>query len=1527
MQFFYMAYRTFLRCRRFLGVFLFLLFALSPFIRFPLSLPLAAQKGANNPVVEKTDYIIRFTVNSGSYSLYKRELGKNRLMPLLNDREPRSTYIAIALNGRVYTLGRNTRYLASKAERLTLLTDGGFFVWKLPQRVSVKYYVRILSESNLTSYIRLNIIVENASAATQSVGLFHMFDIANNNLGLPAFSLPDGDVFRETILEGSQVPYFVQTSYNAYFYFDVGSATRPDRVILANWTKLHEAGWNYGFQLNGQGFGYNLYDSNNPSMGLYYDARPLAARQSRSYVLYLSFDAVPSFRNFSEFRDSPIAEPKELEGNPNLYEDKPIDDGATDTLLSQLIREQRRSNDLLEQLGNAGSLELVENNESQNDQKKPPAEENQDESQSSETNIKLQTTELLPNIDIEALNLLYQSENKRFAQLLSLKESLELTQKFQQSRLFGSNQNSGGRNLGIQNGHFDKNLRAWQLEQMRLLGQLDNWKIYLINILSQLPESVSKQSEMFKFHSNLRDLRVSLEGFSAEWSVLLQRVELTWNAWQNGEVGEPSERISEALYQSQQEFLPYMNELSDLARYSNGIAERIQTSLAPLYGEMSQTLLAVREHIKTVSKIVANIYEKFPIYSEQFENNNQVMLQKTLSRNEQKLENIGWEIEQLQTEFQLVFQNIRLLEQWQRDIERNQSLLAYDPYSKETEVKAQLQKIGQRMDLQSEELQGLQKAQNGLQTSELFSGFVSPGKNIGVAVPHLAVFRRQEPSIFELLGQSADFRRNRHLVQLIQPYGSGDTTQRNKMSDSVRPQIDENELYNALEGFPDQERPPLPNSVSEPGPRKNYVNPPGSPPVQQYFSGRENQNSPVLPSNNAQPGGERWENGVSASPLSPPSGFRSPSVQRRFSGKESQNNPVLPGNNAQPGGERWKNGVSASPLSPPSGFRSPSVQRRFSGKEGQNNPVLPGNNAQPGGENRRESRPGSVNRRGGVSPINPLGLRSPSVQQRFSGKEGQNNPVLPGNNAQPGGENRRESRPGSVNRRGGVSPINPSGLRSPSVQQRFLGKESQNNPVLPGNNAQPGGENRRESRPGSVNRRGGVSPLNPSGFRSPSVQQRFSGKESQNNPVLPGNNAQPGGENRRESRPGSVNRRGSVSPLNPSGFRSPSVQRRFSGKESQNNPVLPGNNAQPGNVNRRGGVSPLNPSGFRSPSVQRRFSGKESQNNPVLPGNNAQPGSVNRRGGVSPLNPSGFRSPSARERESQNNPALPGNKLNGSQRSGRQGSTVVAPLYGGGPGTEEGHSPPSGVASRPADGGNALRQSTIDSAAPGYQNPLQGRRQRSLGPQSSADLEWNQNRTFNPVDPQYRNSLSREPSGVVGRQGAPLEAQQSGPLRPLESSQNNRGFSGPLPGQEQWQGRRKKKEYQQSPHIMTQNPEKQQKTLDPFAPDMSSSEARISEQKAMEQRDLVPLKPRSNLQNELENRNFSTNRQPGNTLRPSADQPALEGDDGPYERYGDIKNFIRNIDDYLNKKNFNEEDVYNSEKRWSDLEKKYNIQK
>ena len=807
-----------------------LLIATAP-IFISLVVPLAAQSAtgsASHPVIEKNNYIIRFSPRIGSYSLYKREVGRNRLVRLINDREPRSTYIAVALNGKAYTLGRNTRYLASKSERLTLLTDGGFISWKLPQRVSVKYYIRVLNESSLTSYIRLNIIIENAATVSHNVGLFHMFDIANNNLGLPAFSLPDGDVFRETILDSSQVPYFVQTSYNAYFYLDVRGASRPDRVILANWTKLHEAGWNYGFQLSGQGFGYNLYDSNNPALGVYYDSRPLPARQSRSYVLYLALDRIPSFSNVRELGEAQIVADSQLRDNsldsnistePNLPKEEILEPVSeietqknllTEELLRDLITEQRRSNDLLEQVKESG-LAAVEVESDKNRLE----ESNNSERDSLGLVDPLYDIPAVTEVDIQALNLLYQSENKRFTQLQSLQEYLEVNQEQQEQKLESIS-------LYSEFSSPAENLQVWRIQQVRMLGQLENWDTYLVHVVAQLPENLQQNPEIIKFHNNLRDLRLAVKELSEYWTPLIHRIENTWEDWQAGRVGEPPVRISELLYRSQKKLAVYMNELSDMARYSSGVQQRMQTGL---YGELSHTLLAVREHLVQVDLILQQLYGDFSEQSKQVNELQGVTatLQKSLFLNERELLSSRREVAVIEAQLQVVFSNIGLLEQWQKDIELNQSLLAYDSSRKEQEIKELLQKISMRIDELNQILEGLQDAQSGVQAQlEQIARVLDTGLNMQTLVGLLSLIPlyQEQNFIAKFLWQNVwseqDMKSYRgRTVQLLNPYPeiSGDnSTLRNKMSDIVRPQIDENELYNAFQGFPKSSETPLPNS-------------------------------------------------------------------------------------------------------------------------------------------------------------------------------------------------------------------------------------------------------------------------------------------------------------------------------------------------------------------------------------------------------------------------------------------------------------------------------------------------------------------------------------------------------------------------------------------------------------------------------------------------------------------------------------------------------------------------------------------
>ncbi|MEM9424662.1 MAG: hypothetical protein AAF975_07745, partial [Spirochaetota bacterium] len=332
------------------------------------------------------------------------------------------------------------------------------------------------------------------------------------------------------------------------------------------------------------------------------------------------------------------------------------------------------------------------------------------------------------------------------------------------------------------------------------------------------PESLHTQVEIIKFHDNLRDLRLALKETSEQWLSLIERIESTWKDWQAGEVGEPPRRLSDSLYRNQQELASYMNELSDLARYSNGAQQRVGAPLGPLYGEMSQTLLTSRQRLSDISEILQRLYQEFSAYAEQgkVQLGFRARLQRALFGHEQELQSSDRALSAIQSQLEVVFGNIRLLEQWQENITLNQTRLAYDPERKDREIKELLQQISLKIDGHEQTLQKLQTSQNELQ-SELDQYQV-----VKVAHSHSRLLRRDElleRLLPQLLEDRADLGYTGHTVQLVNPYpyDSSESTLRNKMWDTVRPQIDENELYNALQGFPDTTEAPLPNRAGEQG--------------------------------------------------------------------------------------------------------------------------------------------------------------------------------------------------------------------------------------------------------------------------------------------------------------------------------------------------------------------------------------------------------------------------------------------------------------------------------------------------------------------------------------------------------------------------------------------------------------------------------------------------------------------------------------------------------------------------------------
>ena len=200
-------------------------------------------------------------------------------VPLFVADDPTTSYISVLSANRIYRLGNSYEYRQS-AE---LTNTGGKFTWTSSK-------LRIVADMNISAATNavLNITLTNTSETNLSVGLRMLLDTYLGE-GSTHFLTPSGPVTGET--EYTTPPAYIASSdpnkASVYLLFGSGGATRPDRIVLANWKRLDDTSWSYTVNTN-RNFSVLPYSVNDSAVSLYFDPAQLASGAERTIRVIFS---------------------------------------------------------------------------------------------------------------------------------------------------------------------------------------------------------------------------------------------------------------------------------------------------------------------------------------------------------------------------------------------------------------------------------------------------------------------------------------------------------------------------------------------------------------------------------------------------------------------------------------------------------------------------------------------------------------------------------------------------------------------------------------------------------------------------------------------------------------------------------------------------------------------------------------------------------------------------------------------------------------------------------------------------------------------------------------------------------------------------------------------------------------------------------------------------------------------------------------------------------------------------------------
>ncbi len=248
--------------------------------------------------------------HTGRFSLYG--LNKDGLFePFFSDKDPRSSFIEINVNGRIYRLGDSSAFhfhVETASDSPAVIFESVFM------QARVEFSFITTGSSRESNGIRLNIRLRNLRPEEISAGARALFDtsLGEGNRAAPFFvdgwrisaeMLLEGDVSSPWISRGDSLALMGSTGGAA-----LASGENPDYLHFANWKRLSDASWKPDAS-PGRDFNYTRYSVGDSAVCYYYEPRPLKQYGEITYSILLSAEDPSGFQTAPQPEVPAVAAP------------------------------------------------------------------------------------------------------------------------------------------------------------------------------------------------------------------------------------------------------------------------------------------------------------------------------------------------------------------------------------------------------------------------------------------------------------------------------------------------------------------------------------------------------------------------------------------------------------------------------------------------------------------------------------------------------------------------------------------------------------------------------------------------------------------------------------------------------------------------------------------------------------------------------------------------------------------------------------------------------------------------------------------------------------------------------------------------------------------------------------------------------------------------------------------------------------------------------------------------------------------
>jgi hypothetical protein len=253
---------------------------------------------------EISDGSIRLKLHeqTGGFSLYYLERGEAAYTPFFADKDPRTSFLALKVDGRVYRLGETPDF------HVTSESGGGNAALRYDSTfLSVREEFTFIQTAGAaeSNGVQLTVRIKNTGQVATAVGVRLLLDTSlGEEPGKPPFIIDRQRIGAEQMVAGSAGRFWVsrneRLSLAGSIASPVGAApvgampgggapvgAAPALVHFANWKRLNDAAWQPEY-IEGRNFSYPPASIGDSAVCYYYDPVTLAPQEEQSYTIILA---------------------------------------------------------------------------------------------------------------------------------------------------------------------------------------------------------------------------------------------------------------------------------------------------------------------------------------------------------------------------------------------------------------------------------------------------------------------------------------------------------------------------------------------------------------------------------------------------------------------------------------------------------------------------------------------------------------------------------------------------------------------------------------------------------------------------------------------------------------------------------------------------------------------------------------------------------------------------------------------------------------------------------------------------------------------------------------------------------------------------------------------------------------------------------------------------------------------------------------------------------------------------------------